>query len=527
MLADFFMPNTHKSLQIHKFGNNDPLAMLPQDACQVRYLRDYFADLGALVIVEEPNYFDRDYLSEYANFYSTSAEGYENVCRRLHIFSDASIDRGSLISLAMGESEAKNKFQQSYLGFVVIRPIPQAPLGRTVVKWYPDEFPDTPRVTTPSRSYKTHLLGTELQIQGLAWQQQDTGVGACATIGIWTMLHSSAFDDHHAIPTTAEITRSAHKTASLGARVFPSSGLTIYQICEAIKEQNLSPLVVDGDIKLPNFPIPITEGFSTERFASSCAAFIRSGYPVLLIGKISAGGHAVVAVGFRSSLPTKIPAGHIALQDKNINYIYLHDDNLGPSVRFSVQTNSSSGVVELHTDPPPPKGKRINHPSPTEGYSPFIPQQLVVAVHNDLRTSSDVLNKKGIEIASRISQLLQVIATNTGTQISGVAVSTRFMKIAKYFGDELGRTLGGDLSKLASVRMALSENVSPMSLHVGVLRLGLDDSTPLLDVIYDTTDSDRNHPAFAHICYAPIVPNLVDILIQYKIATFGVRVSAF
>ena len=31
----------------------------------------------------------------------------------------------------------------------------------------------------------------------LAWQQQDRGVSACATIAIWTMLHSSAFHERH------------------------------------------------------------------------------------------------------------------------------------------------------------------------------------------------------------------------------------------------------------------------------------------------------------------------------------------
>ncbi len=521
------MPNQSGPIRIHKFGASDPLASLPQEACQVRYLRDYFADLGAATIVEETKYFDRDYLAEYANFYSTSAKGYENTCKRLHIFSDGEITRETLVSLAAGIKETITKLQSAYLGFVVIRPIPQAPLGRTVVRWYADAFPDTPRVTSPSRDYKTHLLGTELVVHGLAWQQQDTGVGACATIGIWTMLHSSAFDDHHAIPTTAEITRSAHKTASLGSRVFPSTGLTIYQICESIKEQNLSPLIVDGDIKNKTFPIPFTDGFSRERFASSCAAFVRSGYPVLLIGKIGELGHAVVAVGFRSSIPSKIDSGKIELQDTGINYIYLHDDNLGPSVRFAVKTRKDRGIVELHTDPPPAKGNRISQASPTEGYPAFTPTQMVVAVHNDLRTSSDTLNSTGIRIATRISELLAVVAKQTNAKLSGVALTTRFIRLPNYLGDELGRTLSGNPAKLASIRIELAERVCPMSLNVGVIRLGFEDSTPILDIIFDTTDSDRNHPAFAHICYAPIIPNLVDVLVQFNVATFGERLIAF
>ncbi len=138
--------------------------------------------------------------------------------------------------------------QDGYLGFVVLRPIPTARLGRTVLAWYPDPHErTTPRVTKPSRAYDCHIAGMTLRVNGIAWQQQDTDVSACATVALWSMLHSSAFDAHHAIPTTADITRYAHRTASLGSRVFPSDGLTVEQAGEAIKESGLEPEIVAGD----------------------------------------------------------------------------------------------------------------------------------------------------------------------------------------------------------------------------------------------------------------------------------------
>lgn len=53
---------------------------------QVSYLCDYLEDLNASFIIEEPHYFDRDYLAEVAAFYSSSSRGYKNICLRLHFF---------------------------------------------------------------------------------------------------------------------------------------------------------------------------------------------------------------------------------------------------------------------------------------------------------------------------------------------------------------------------------------------------------------------------------------------------------
>lgn len=250
---------------------------------------------------------------------------------------------------------------------------------------YPDNTPDRPRITDPARIYKIHLAGIELSLSGLAWQQQDTGVAACATIGVWSMLHSSAFDDHHAIPTTAEITKAAHKTASLGNRVFPRVGLTIYQLAEAIKEHDLSPVICQGDT-----PDGGQYFFTKERFSATCAAFIRSGYPVLVIGTLDGhGSHAQCMVGFREAPDSPELHASVRFSDADIKHVYLHDDNLGPNVRFGIYEDDNKRVY-LEADPPPPLHGGTRLYTPTENYFSLWPQQLIVAVHNDLRTSSEV-----------------------------------------------------------------------------------------------------------------------------------------
>jgi hypothetical protein len=389
----------------------------------------------------------------------------------------------------------------------------------------------------PSRPYHVNIAGFQLTVEGLAWQEQDAGVGACATVALWSMLHSSAFDDHHAIPTTADITRAAHKSASMGARMFPSGGLRHDQICEAIKEQNLSPVIFEGDIKNR---FGVTVGFGRERFASTCAALIRSGYPVLLSGVFlekspALTGHAMCAVGFRSCSPGEVEAGEVGLQESEIEHLYIHDDNIGPSVRFAISEIKFKGLIRgdkiavISPSAPSPADPSNALPDSTEDYPAFRPTSLTVAVHNDLRISPDKLHETGMFTAKFLSSAIMVLAKEAKTGAVGVTVSTRFTKLADYVNRELKKTLSTNPSLLGRVRLQLWESVPPMSLHLGLVRLGLGDGdgTPLLDILYDTTDTDLNHPVFAHLPYHSWVKSLVPFIEKSSNRDLGNCIESF
>ena len=507
-----------------------------QQSRQLQYIFCYLSDLRAVSLVVEPHYFDKDYLSEFAAFYSVSARGYTNTCRRLHFFS-TSVDREKFTAAVSGDSQAMQALQNSYLGFSVIRPISAAPLGCTVLGWYPDKSGATRRVTRPSREYHCHLAGIRLSIVGLAWQQQDSAVGACATVGLWSMLHASSFDNDHSAPTTAQITQAAHQTAVTGARVFPSSGLTIIQLLEAIKRYHMAPFVMSGDI-YPSVEstgignIQRSAGFSRERFASTCASFIRSGYPLLAIGHSAGHGrHAVCITGFREAPPGELEPLAVKAADESIVNVYIHDDNLGPNVRFAVITQSRFGQVILQPDPPePPDSQRTdNGTRPTSGHPVFIPQQLVVCTHEDLRTTPDKLNGTGLKMCADISSELNRLLKHSAMPQRGLLYSCRFILLRDYLADELASLFVGahEAQLLARIRLELAERVVPMSKHVGVIRIAFQDATPLLDVLFDTSDSDLNHPVFAHLAFGLNVCRILEGVEGYAQGRFGMQINAF
>ena len=348
------------------------------------------------------------------------------------------------------------------------------------------------------------------------------------------MLHASSFDNDHSAPTTAQITQAAHQNAVTGARVFPSNGLTIIQLLEAIKRYHMAPFAMSGDIQAASASIRTngiqrSAGFSKERFASTCASFIRSGYPVLAIGhSVGNGRHAVCITGFREEMPGEVEPLAVKAADESIVHVYIHDDNLGPNVRFEVTTRSRFGQVILRPDPPDCKSDG-GRASPTHGHPMFIPQQLVVCTHEDLRTSPDKLNGTGLKIGADVSFEMNRLLKRSGMEPRGLLYSCRFMMLRDYLSDELASLFVAedDSDLLGRIRLALVERVVPMSKHIGVVRISLQDSTPLLDVLYDTSDSDLNHPVFAHLSYGLNVCRILEGVEGYDKGRFGVQISAF
>lgn len=439
MTAGSFHPA--KELKVFEFGLGDPLQTY-SETDQGKYIRRYLADLGAKSVVEEPYYFDRDYLAEFACYYGSSARGYPNVCRRLHFFG-VGVDRRKLAAFLAGGGPVRGRLLKHYLGFVVLRPVPWAPFGRTVLAWYPEPTPHAPRITKPSRNYTVHLAGVPLNVKGIAWQQQDTDVGACATIALWSALQSSAFDTYHAVPTTAEITQAANTTASLGARIFPSKGLTLVQLCEAIKELGLAPIVCDGDIPSESEH----SAFSKERFTAVTTALARSGFPTLLLGRLDSepGNHATCMVGFRSN-GSRLAPGGVALADAETDTIYVHDDNIGPNVRMRIEATGPGGCVRVKAEAPP-----SSHQSPWEDptlkYWKLEPWAIVCAVPDNIRMGVDSLLAHALHMSGRLRGDWELLF---GASQPPFAVSVLLVRASDYAGDILGTTLRGTPKALST-----------------------------------------------------------------------------
>jgi hypothetical protein len=170
---------------------------------------------------------------------------------------------------------------------MVIKPLPGTPVGRTVLHTYPGDpiGADYRRQFDPIRSYTVHLLGTDLRIRGLGFQQQDQGVSACATTAIWSALQKLRDFEDVVSATPAQITANASRFSLQFGRSLPSEGLSLDQMCQGIHALGISPNLVR------------VESFDQARSIIYSAAI--SGISPILIIHNKGRGHAVAAAGVK------------------------------------------------------------------------------------------------------------------------------------------------------------------------------------------------------------------------------------
>lgn len=363
-----------------------------EDKLHSQYFENYFghADIDAKRIVVEDDYIDRDYLEDYASYYVRCFADYERRCCRLHFFS-VEFEASDLERLIVGEQAAisEEDLRARYLGFIVVKRLPQTVIGRTCLRPYGD---DGGRRKYPiTRNYPVSLYGIRLSVNTLGFQEQDSVAGACATSALWTILQGTGRTFQHAIPSPAEISNLADHHRALEARRAPSRGLTDEQALTVIRAVELEPL-----------QIAVGDRYS---FQSSVYAYLRGNIPLYLGVQLwnvrrsgvnsldieasstspvgGSGLHAVAITGLSIGGASELPQGSFRLRATRVDKIYAHDDQVGPFARmealeFNV-TKAGAPTVQLFA-------LTTSFPSDLAGHVVVaVPQTLIVPLYHKIR----------------------------------------------------------------------------------------------------------------------------------------------
>lgn len=291
-----------------------------------RYLVDYLPKLGAKSIVLESDYLDRDFSVDHSKYYTTCFKPYKRICHRLHFF-NIQIRTEDLVRTLQDSSTSPltpNNLQESYLGFVIIRPLPETVFGRTCLK----TVTSTEQEKFVTKFYNAHLYGIRLRVESLAFMEQDSVTSACASVAIWTKLHITSDKFHHELLAPVQITEKATNKMPVANRTFPNrKGLNVLQMTQVLRSVKLEPVVLDLDP---------TDELSMKLFLY---AYLRSGIPLIMAynqyenGNI--GGppflHAVTVTGYSlDQQPVTVPATEPLMMAYRIKKLYVHNDQLGP-----------------------------------------------------------------------------------------------------------------------------------------------------------------------------------------------------
>ena len=197
-------------------------------------------DNKAMTMVIETRYIDVDYRSEYSAYFSRLFKKVPSSTHRVHFFS------GKIKTQQIWDLPRDH----GYLGYVVIRPTPNGPISRAMLR-PPKDIYDAMRAQVTE---EVSFFGQPLEVTGVPFAQQDTQLGSCA--------HAAAWMCHYTAHLRQEVERRPRAEFSLLAdaslhpsRSLPTQGLTVTQLSDLFRRVGL-PAIFYALGSLPSRQLP-------------------------------------------------------------------------------------------------------------------------------------------------------------------------------------------------------------------------------------------------------------------------------
>lgn len=321
---------------------------LISDKQQLNYLCNYLESNGrqAKTLVFEDEYVDRHYLEDYSEYYARCFSDHRKKCARVHFFSCAFTLHDFLKTIEGQSKRLANRLAADYLGYAVVRPIPQTFFARICLRPYK-------RLTRKNSGHKlitkpnpVSLFGLSLNVNTSAFLEQDKVLSACATSAIWTLLNATPDTQSAALPSPSAITKSAFHQHHEGARTFPTVGLTTPQVARSLKHFELEPTILD-------VPVWGNSDF-VDDLREIAYAYVSNDIPILVGGDVYdvaenppklRGQHFVCALGFHRGSEANLH-GLMKMRAHAVDKLYVHDDRYGPFLRLDMAPENFVRQVE-------------------------------------------------------------------------------------------------------------------------------------------------------------------------------------
>lgn len=463
------------------------------------YLDGYLKEIGAKTIVVEKKYIDKDYLEDFAAYYVKCFQEYGKTCARLHFF-EADFNTEDFESLLSG-STARLKIaqlQQSYCGFVVIKPLPQTIIGRTCLRTYGNS---STRSYPVARRFPAHLFGIHLSVNDtLPFQEQDNVVAACATSALWSVFQATALEFQHALMTPVEITRAATEHFPAETRMIPNrGGLSTAMMAHAIRSVDLEPVLLslrsDEDATL----------------RANIYAYLSGRIPLLIgvrlydlskpDGQKFIGHHAVAIAGYNlNANPIGLQAApDFQLKAGRIDKLYAHDDQIGPFARMTFDEVTVMVMKPDGTNAPCRSlstSWRAGDGSITKVRA--VPTILLVPLYHKIRIPYEDAFGSIYDFDGFLATIRRVV---------GESVLPRLewdIRISDVNDVKQDIALGGTITPAARLRWLTSSMPRFMWRATGA-----NGQARVFDILFDATDIHTSNGVHAMLCYEPIVEALL------------------
>jgi hypothetical protein len=280
------------------------------------FLKDLKKEISLVV---ETKYVDKVYRDSYYCYYSTKLKLLERECIKISLF-----DIGNIQPEHWYDVDYLTLITQKYLGFIVIRPTLNNPIGRNVIS--PNALINND-IKTCLTDIQTSVLGLKLSVAGFPHSSQDTETMTCAETAIWSLMEyfGNKYPEYKPI-LPSRILKTLESVVS--ERQIPSRGLSHEDISYILTKQGFGTVVYSQ------------ESYSDkEVFRKIFSCYIESGIPVVVaISNEVDIYHALLCIGrinvsnthFDTLIPTKFTTKSLYEWNNNMEKFVFIDDNMPP-----------------------------------------------------------------------------------------------------------------------------------------------------------------------------------------------------
>ncbi len=282
--------------------------------------------LGSIVksVIVEPTYICKDHRNLFSNFYSRKFMPNGHVCSRLHFF-----DR-EISSLADFLSTPAD-YSESYIGYSVVRPVPDRCIGRSV--WDPEKLNlgCGNNMFCLRTDFKTHILGVPLTINGYPYMSQDGESIICGQTALWGVCRYLS-ERYTMYPEVLPFDL-VRMTGNEDGRTCPRRGLHYHDYSKILSDFGCYPVIIETKPNPQSNAPP-----NADRFRDICT-YVESGFPVLVSVQNPNGesGHALAVIGHTLDYSvSKTPVDEHDCLDHTVFFkqLVVADDNFFPYQRL-------------------------------------------------------------------------------------------------------------------------------------------------------------------------------------------------
>ncbi len=262
--------------------------------------------------IEYP-YVEKVYRDSYYNYYSTKHNSTLRNCARISFFNND-------ISITDFRTVESNKIQNSFMGYMTIRPTLPNLIGRTMIS--PLAYRQNNNLYCLTNS-EVVINGVRLTIRAFPHSSQDGETITCAETTIWSVMEyfGTRYPEYKPVLPSKIIAALSNYSYE---RQLPSRGLTSEQISYALKEFDFGTRLYalaensqdEGEI----------EAYGEKEFKRLLGYYVESGIPIIAGIENDSLGHALIIMGHK-----KITVGDIDLTEYQ-----------------PIEINSKNGIVYLY-----------------------------------------------------------------------------------------------------------------------------------------------------------------------------------